>query len=243
MVGTYPHHEKGTQNLAGKGRLQEREYRKGLRDDSPEVVSSARPFLITYPTGRCIHELATRIQYAERLDAIATTQMQTAWSLRLSSLQPECQIAMNGDSRKKATANSIARIEPQTSPTYCETPAQFVPNRSSSVNPVTTPTAKLVRKIFPQNLVIILYSLSTLRRNPLSCSWNGYLLKGGYLLCDTVDERGQSRIRGFSRNRSRDFGKISDSCRSPVQKMLIPSTSEDTASFEASWQCFERTCI
>ena len=41
-------------------------------------VSSARPLRMTYPTGCCIQALAMRIQTAERVEAMATSQILTA---------------------------------------------------------------------------------------------------------------------------------------------------------------------
>src|SRR5271157_2801224 len=123
-------------------------------------ASSARPFLITYPTGCCIHEFATRIQYAEKLEAAKTNQMQVAWTFGESFFQPNIHRPMNVDSRKKATVASIARREPKMSPTYLEYRDQLVPNWNSSVIPVTTPRAKLMMNNLPQYLVILLYSSS-----------------------------------------------------------------------------------
>ena len=62
------------------------------------------------------------------------------------------------DSRKNAKTPSMASVCPMTPPAYVEKRAQFVPNWNSIGIPVTTPTAKLIANIFPQNLALLLYS-------------------------------------------------------------------------------------
>jgi hypothetical protein len=127
---------------------------------APKSTISARPFLISYPTGCCIHPLARSIQSADRLVAIATIQMERAWTFFETLFQPKIQRPMKTDSIKNATVASMARGAPKMSPTYLEYSAQFIPNWNSMVMPVTTPSAKLIRNSFPQNLVIFKYSSS-----------------------------------------------------------------------------------
>ena len=121
---------------------------------------SALPFLNIYPTGLCIQPFARRIHKAERFVAIATSQIERAWTFFEILFQPKIHKPMKVDSRKKATVASIASGAPNMSPTYFEYSAQFIPNWNSIVMPVTTPRAKLMRKSLPQNFVILKYILS-----------------------------------------------------------------------------------
>ena len=54
---------------------------------------------------------------------------------------------------KKATRPSNASGAPKTSPTNREYSLQFMPNWNSCTMPVATPSAKLMRKSLPKNLV------------------------------------------------------------------------------------------
>ena len=58
-----------------------------------------------------------RIHRADRLEAKATSQMQTQWSLGESRFQPKIQTARKVDSRKKARVASMASSDPKMSPT------------------------------------------------------------------------------------------------------------------------------
>ncbi len=127
---------------------------KVLKTTAAKSVSSARPLRMAYPTGCCIQPLAVRIQIADRLLAPATSHITAACALRESFFQPKTQTPISVDSRKKAAVASMASSEPKMSPTYAEYPDQLVPNWNSSVMPVTTPTAKLIRNSLPQNFVI-----------------------------------------------------------------------------------------
>ena len=71
--------------------------------------------------------------------------------------QPNTSTARKPDSRKNAKMPSAASAEPNTSPTYREYVAQFVPNWNSITMPVATPIAKLTAKIFVQNFAIASY--------------------------------------------------------------------------------------
>ena len=55
--------------------------RFGIEHHGKKLVISARPLLMTYPTGCCIKELAIKIQIAEIFAAIATSQIAAACSL------------------------------------------------------------------------------------------------------------------------------------------------------------------
>jgi len=85
---------------------------------SRKLDSSARPLWRTYPVGCCIQALATRIQNADMLEAMATSQMVTQWSLEDNFFQPKNHTAMKVDSRKKVTVASTASRDPKMSPTY-----------------------------------------------------------------------------------------------------------------------------
>src|SRR5665647_776292 len=126
-----------------------------LLSTAPMSVISARPVcsLNTVPTGCCIQEFAARMEYADRLVAIATAQMVARW-IRLGSLsQPKIHRPRNVDSTKKAARASIASGAPNTSPTNREYSLQFIPNWNSCTMPVATPMAKLISRSLPKNLV------------------------------------------------------------------------------------------
>src|SRR5574340_1525760 len=103
-----------------------------------------------------MNELATRIQYAERFDPKATSQIAVRCRPLEILPQPNSQIPRKVDSRKNASSASIASGAPKTSPTYREYSDQFMPNWNSITMPVTTPIAKLIVKSVPQNMVICL---------------------------------------------------------------------------------------
>ena len=75
------------------------------------------------------------------------------WSFFGSLSQPKIHRPMNVDSRKNASSASSASGAPKTSPTKREYSDQFMPNWNSCTMPVTTPSAKLMRKSLPKNLV------------------------------------------------------------------------------------------
>ena len=130
-----------------------------LFSTSHRLVSSARPRsgLIRNPTGCCIHEFAARMKNAERLVAMPTAQIVTRWASFGSRSHPKIHRPTNVASRKNAMSPSIASGAPKTSPTKREYWLQFIPNWNSWTMPVTTPMAKLMRKIFPQNFVMARY--------------------------------------------------------------------------------------
>jgi hypothetical protein len=125
----------------------------GLATRSEKLSISARPFRSAYPRGCCMNEFAIRIQRAEMLEPIATSQMEARCAFFDSRSQPKIHRPRKVDSRKKARSASIARGAPKTSPTNREYSDQFIPNWNSCTIPVTTPIAKLIRKSFPQNFV------------------------------------------------------------------------------------------
>ena len=67
--------------------------------------------------------------------------------------QPKIHRPMKVDSMKNASSASRARGAPKMSPTNREYSDQFMPNWNSCTIPVTTPSAKLMRKSLPKNLV------------------------------------------------------------------------------------------
>ena len=109
-------------------------------------LSCARPVvgLISYPTGRCIQELAAMMKAAESAPPTATAQMVARWSRLGSRFQPKIHRPRKTDSRKKAASPSMASGAPNTSPTKREYLDQFMPNWNSWTSPVTTPTAMLM---------------------------------------------------------------------------------------------------
>src|SRR5262249_49860391 len=106
--------------------------------------------------GCCMKEFAMRIQSAEMFEPIATIHIVAQCSFGDRRSQPKIHTPRKVDSRKNASRASIARGAPKTSPTQREYSDQFIPNWNSWTMPVTTPIAKLTRKSFPQNFVIVL---------------------------------------------------------------------------------------
>ena len=100
-----------------------------------------------------MNEFATMIQNADKLDENATIQMQSACTFLDSLSQPNSQIPRNVDSKKNAVRASIASGAPNTSPMKRAYSDQFIPKWNSCTIPVTTPIAKLTKKILPQNCV------------------------------------------------------------------------------------------
>ena len=94
---------------------------------------------------------------------IATAQMVARWRPRGSLSQPKIQSPMNVASKKNASRPSSASGAPKTSPTKREYSDQFMPNWNSCTMPVTTPMAKLMRKILPKNRVMRRYSALPVR--------------------------------------------------------------------------------
>jgi hypothetical protein len=90
---------------------------------------------------------------ADRLTAIATTQMHARCTRRGSRVQPKIHRPMNVDSKKNAARPSMASGAPNTSPTNREYSLQFIPNWNSCTMPVATPIAKLIRNSLPKNRV------------------------------------------------------------------------------------------
>src|SRR5699024_9588756 len=91
-------------------------------------VISARPSLMTKPTGRCINALADKIQKAESTVPIATSQIQTKCKPLDRRSQPNTHIPIKVDSKKKESKASMASGAPKISPTNRENSDQFIPN-------------------------------------------------------------------------------------------------------------------
>ena len=73
-----------------------------------------------WPTGYCIHELATRIHQAEMVAPRPVSQVAARWKPRDTLSQPKNITATNVLSMKKATMPSMASGAPNTSPTIQE---------------------------------------------------------------------------------------------------------------------------
>ena len=84
------------------------------------LVSSARPFTTSDPTGRCIHELATMMKSADSQLPRANSQTVARCTRFDSRSQPKIQSPRNVDSSMNAASPSIASGAPNTSPTYSE---------------------------------------------------------------------------------------------------------------------------
>jgi hypothetical protein len=112
---------------------------------------------------------AARMKYAEMIEPIAVAQIVARCTPRGSLSQPKIQRPMNVASKKKASSPSRASGAPKTSPTNREYSDQFMPNWNSCTIPVTTPMAKLMRKIEPKNRVIRRYSALPVRYQAV---WN-----------------------------------------------------------------------
>ncbi len=110
-----------------------------------------------------MNALAAMMKYAEAMLPMATAQMVARWRPRGSLSQPKIQSPMNVASKKKASRPSIASGAPNTSPTNREYSDQFMPNWNSCTMPVTTPMAKLMRKIVPKKRVMRRYSVLPVR--------------------------------------------------------------------------------
>jgi hypothetical protein len=100
-----------------------------------------------------MNEFAAMMKYADRLTPIAAIQMAARWIALGNRPHPKIQRPRKVDSRKKATRPSRASGAPKTSPTNREYSDQFIPNWNSCTMPVTMPSAKLMRKSLPKNLV------------------------------------------------------------------------------------------
>ena len=135
----------------------------GFKATALKSANSARLLRIAYPTGCCIQELAVNIHTAEPVEAKATSHMTDACAFLDSFSQPNIHTPIMVDSRKKKPKASMANKDPKMSPMNSEYLDQLVPNWNSSVMPVTTPMAKLMRKSLPQNLVILRYISSPVR--------------------------------------------------------------------------------
>src|SRR5690606_1001185 len=126
-----------------------------LVSSATKFSNSARPVsgLNRAPTGCCMNEFAAMMKYAEAFTANATIQMHVRCTHRLSRPQPKTHSPMKVDSKKKATRPSNASGAPKMSPTNREYSLQFMPNWNSCTTPVATPSAKLIKKSLPKNLV------------------------------------------------------------------------------------------
>ena len=127
----------------------------GLVSTAKKSVISARPpsSAILYPTGFCMNAFAARMKYAENQAPIVAIQMLARCRPLGSLSQPKIHRPMKVASKKKAMRPSNASGAPKTSPTKREYDDQFMPNWNSCTMPVTTPIAKLIRKILPKNRV------------------------------------------------------------------------------------------
>ncbi len=90
---------------------------------------------------------------AERLVASANNQMAARCTFFDTRSQPKIHRPRKTDSTKKAARASIASGAPKTSPTKREYSLHAIPNWNSCQMPVTTPSAKLISRSLPKNLV------------------------------------------------------------------------------------------
>ena len=100
-----------------------------------------------------MNAFAARMKFAEIQAPIAAIQIIAGAAPRGSLSQPKIHRPMNVASKKKAMRPSKASGAPKMSPTNRLYADQFMPNWNSCTMPVTTPIAKLIRKIFPKNRV------------------------------------------------------------------------------------------
>ena len=98
------------------------EYDNWFLSKSAKLTNCARPVSLfkMKPIGFCINELAIKIQSADKLEPIVTSQIKVACKAGLTLSQLNIQKPINVDSRKKATNASIASGAPKISPTNRE---------------------------------------------------------------------------------------------------------------------------
>ena len=100
-----------------------------------------------------MNEFAVRMKNPESIVPIARSQMHMLCSLGESRFFPKIHRPRKVDSRKNASSASKASGAPKMSPTKREYSDQFMPNWNSWTMPVATPSAKLMRRIFPKKSV------------------------------------------------------------------------------------------
>ena len=93
---------------------------KRFESSAQTLVSSALPFATVEPTGRCIHEFATMMKYAESQLPTANAYAVARCTRGDSRSQPKIQRPRNVDSSMKAASPSMASGAPKTSPTNFE---------------------------------------------------------------------------------------------------------------------------
>ena len=106
---------------------------------------------ILKPAGVCIHELATRIQKADRVVPKQTSRPAIQRTVELTRSRPKRTTPTKADSRKNAEMPSAASGTPKMSPTNPEKRDQFVPNWNSMTMPLTTPMTKVIANSFVRN--------------------------------------------------------------------------------------------
>ncbi len=121
-----------------------------LNRTSLKLSSTACWLTMSYPTGWCIQALANTIQNMLICVPMATSQMLASRTHRGRRSLPNHHSAMKVLSRKNAISTSSASGTPKMLPTKREYSLQFMPNWNSCTIPVTTPTAKLIKKRWPK---------------------------------------------------------------------------------------------
>src|SRR5258708_19438018 len=104
-----------------------------------------------YATGCCIHASVATMKYPESHEPTKIIIAENQWPILPRRFSPNKKSPRNLDSTKNEKTPSIATACPITPPPAFEHADQFVPNSNSIGMPVTTPTAKLIPKIFAQN--------------------------------------------------------------------------------------------
>ena len=88
----------------------------------------------------------------ERTVPRATMQVAKKCSFGPTRPSPKSMIPRNPPSRKNAVSTSYAINGPMTDPAIWENREKVSPNSNESTIPLTTPIAKLIAKMFSQNL-------------------------------------------------------------------------------------------
>jgi hypothetical protein len=110
-----------------------------------------------YATGCCIHASVTMMKNPEIHEPTNTRNAAPQCASLESRFSPNRNRPRKLDSRKNENTPSIASGCPITPPVRRENSLQLVPNWNSIGMPVTTPSRKLMAKIFAQNRAATLY--------------------------------------------------------------------------------------
>src|ERR1700682_1718365 len=117
-----------------------------------QFVTTRRPFSHATPSGVCIQLFAAMIHVDESTVPSATMHVAKKCSFGPTRPSPKSMIPRNPASRKNEVSTSRAINGPMTDPAIWENREKVSPNSNDSTIPVTTPIAKLIAKMFSQNL-------------------------------------------------------------------------------------------